>query len=46
MSALYREEPLGEGQPSPWARKFKVGGGSSQIGTDGSEPGGQVCFDM
>uniref|UniRef100_A0A0V1KHR0 Uncharacterized protein n=1 Tax=Trichinella nativa TaxID=6335 RepID=A0A0V1KHR0_9BILA len=26
MSGLYREEPLGEGQPSPWAGKFRVGG--------------------
>ena len=26
MSGLYREEPLEEGQPSPWAGKFKVGG--------------------
>jgi hypothetical protein len=25
-SGLYREEPLGEGQPSPWDGKFKVGG--------------------
>ena len=27
MSGLYREEPLGEGQPSPCAREFKVGQG-------------------
>ena len=26
MSGLYREEPLGEGQPSPWAGKFRVEG--------------------
>lgn len=26
MSGSYREEPLGEGQPSSWARKFRVGG--------------------
>ena len=25
MSGLYREEPLGEGQPSPWAGEVKVG---------------------
>lgn len=25
MSGLYREEPLGEGQPSPWAGEFRVG---------------------
>jgi hypothetical protein len=27
MSGLYREVPLEEGQPSPWARKFMVRGG-------------------
>ena len=27
MSELYREEPLGEGKPSPWAGKFRVGAG-------------------
>lgn len=26
MSGFYREEPLGEGRPSPWARKFRVEG--------------------
>ena len=26
LSGFYREEPLGEGQPSPWAAKFRVGG--------------------
>ena len=26
MSVLYREEPLEEGQPSPWAGKFKAEG--------------------
>jgi hypothetical protein len=25
MSGLYRNEPLGEGQPSPWAGKFRFG---------------------
>lgn len=32
---LYTEEPLGEGQPSPWARKFRVGGRVRQVGTEG-----------
>jgi hypothetical protein len=27
LSRLHREEPLGEGKPSPWAGKFIVGGG-------------------
>jgi hypothetical protein len=27
MSGLYREDSLGEGQPSPWTGKFKVGKG-------------------
>ena len=35
MFGLYREEPLGEGQPSPWARKFRVWGKVCQIGTEG-----------
>ena len=35
MSGLYREEPLGEGQPSPWAGKFRVGGRVCQVGTEG-----------
>lgn len=26
MSRLYREEPLGEGQPSLWDREFRVEG--------------------
>jgi hypothetical protein len=34
-SALYREEPLWEGQPRPWAGKFRVGGKIYQIGTEG-----------
>lgn len=25
MSGWYREEPLGDGQPSSWAGKFRVG---------------------
>ena len=33
-SELYREEPLGEGQPSPWAGKFRVGGGICRVGTE------------
>jgi hypothetical protein len=28
MSGLYREEPMGEGQPIPLAGKFRVGGGA------------------
>ena len=28
MSGLYREESLGEGQPSPWAGEFRVEGSS------------------
>jgi hypothetical protein len=35
MSGLYREEHLEEGQPSPWARKFKVGVKVCQVGTEG-----------
>ena len=35
ISALCREESLGEGQPSPWAGKFKVGGRVCQSGTEG-----------
>jgi hypothetical protein len=26
MSGLYREEPLGEGQPSPYAGEFRIEG--------------------
>lgn len=33
MSGLYREKPLGEGQPSPWSGKFKVGGRVCLVGT-------------
>jgi hypothetical protein len=32
MSGLYREEPLGEGYPSPCAGKFRVRG---RVGTEG-----------
>ena len=35
MSGLYREEPLGEGQPSPWAGKFRVRSRVCQLGTEG-----------
>ena len=35
MSGLYREEPLGKGQPNPRAGKFKVGGRVCQIETEG-----------
>ena len=34
-SGLYREEPLGEGQPSPWAGKFRVEDRVCQEGTEG-----------
>ena len=34
MSGLYREEALVEGQPSPWAGKFRVGGRVCQVGTE------------
>jgi hypothetical protein len=45
MFRLNREEPLGEGQPRHWARKFRVGGRVCQVEMQG-ESGGQVCFDM
>lgn len=32
ISGLYREDPLGEGQPSPWTEEFRVGGGVLQTG--------------
>jgi hypothetical protein len=35
VSGLYREEPLGKGQPNPRAGKFKVGGRVCQIETEG-----------
>jgi hypothetical protein len=35
MPGLYREEPLEEEQPRPWAWKFRVGGRVRQIGTEG-----------
>lgn len=35
MSGFYREKPLGEGQPSPWAGKFRVGGRICQVGSEG-----------
>ena len=25
QNCLYREDPLGEGQPSPWVAKFRIG---------------------
>ena len=31
----YKEDFLGEGQPSPWAGKFKVGGKLCQVVTEG-----------
>jgi hypothetical protein len=33
--SLHREEPLGEGQPSPWAGQFRVGGRVCQIAPEG-----------
>ena len=46
ISELYREDPLGEGQPSPWAGKFRVGGRVCQVGTEEfwKTLGGQICF--
>ena len=35
MSGLYREEPLGEGQPSHLAGEFKTGGRVCQVRTKG-----------
>jgi len=35
MSRLCREEPLREGQPSPWAGKFSVGGRVHRAKTEG-----------
>jgi hypothetical protein len=35
MSGLYREEAVGEGQPSLWAGEFRVGGRVWQVGTEG-----------
>ena len=35
MSGLYREEPLVEGQPNPWAIKLNVGGRVYQVETKG-----------
>lgn len=35
MSRLYREDPPGEGQPSPWAGKFRFAGRVCQVGTEG-----------
>jgi hypothetical protein len=34
MSGLYMEEPLCEGQPSPWIGKFRVGFRVCQVGTE------------
>jgi hypothetical protein len=30
LSGMHREEPLGEGQPSRWAGKFKMGEGGRE----------------
>ena len=35
MHGLYRVEHLGEGQPCPWAGKFRVGDRVCQVGTEG-----------
>lgn len=35
MSGLYRQEPLAEGKPSPWAEKFRVKGRVCQVWTEG-----------
>ena len=35
-SGLCRKDPLGEGQPSPWAGKLRVGGWVCQVGTEES----------
>lgn len=35
MPGFFWEEPLREGQPRPWAGKFRVGGKIYQIGTEG-----------
>jgi hypothetical protein len=35
MSGLYREEPLEEGQFSPWAGKFRVWDRVCKVGTGG-----------
>lgn len=52
MAGLYRQEPLGEGQPSSWAGEFQVEGGVWQThpvtGREWEmlgERGGQICFD-
>lgn len=34
MSGVYREDPLGDGQPRPWVGKFKVGVRVCQIETE------------
>jgi len=34
MSGLYREEPLEEGQPSPWTKKFGVETSVHLVGTE------------
>jgi hypothetical protein len=47
MFGLYREEPLGEGQPSPWAGKFRVRGRVHKVGTEGCrESLSRLCFDV
>jgi hypothetical protein len=35
VSGFYREEPLGEGQPNPWARTLRTGGRVCQVRTQG-----------
>jgi hypothetical protein len=40
---FYREEPLWEGQPSPWTGKFRVEGGICQVERLGCWR--TICFD-
>ena len=35
ISGLHREEPLREGQLSPWAGKFRIEGRVCQVGSEG-----------
>jgi hypothetical protein len=47
VSGLCREEPLGQGQPSLWTGKFKVGSRVWQLRTAADErTGGQIFFDI
>lgn len=54
MTGIYREEQLGQEQPSPWDEEFMVGGRiwkqrgpcSRKRLRDAGEPGSQLGFDM